>query len=54
MSFEVEDSTTLDNENRAVLLKGLAGQGKSTLLRKLLSNNSKAFTRMPVFFELKN
>lgn len=54
MPFDVQDTTTLDITNRAILIKGLAGQGKSTLLRKLLSNNSKKFTRMPVFFELKN
>ena len=53
-SIEVLDTTTLDNENRAVLIKGLAGQGKSTLLKKLLSNNSKNFARLPIFYELKN
>ncbi|HFZ2452688.1 TPA: NACHT domain-containing NTPase, partial [Klebsiella pneumoniae] len=50
---EINDLTALDND-RAILLKGLAGQGKSTLLRKLLSNNAKRFNRLPVFFELKN
>ncbi|WP_023604737.1 NACHT domain-containing protein, partial [Aliivibrio logei] len=43
----------LDND-RALLIKGLAGQGKSTLLRKLLSNNAKRFNRLPIFYELKN
>ena len=38
--LEVNDSTVLDND-RSILIKGLAGQGKSTLLRKLLSNNAK-------------
>ncbi|EIX4023436.1 NACHT domain-containing protein, partial [Salmonella enterica] len=50
---EINDLTALDND-RAILIKGLAGQGKSTLLRKLLSNNAKRFNRLPVFFELKN
>lgn len=44
---EINDLTALDND-RAILLKGLAGQGKSTLLRKLLSNNAKRFNRLPV------
>ncbi len=38
--LEVNDSTVLDND-RSILIKGLAGQGKSILLRKLLSNNAK-------------
>ncbi|CQJ50932.1 NACHT domain-containing NTPase [Yersinia enterocolitica] len=50
---EINGITTLDND-RAILIKGLAGQGKSTLLRKLLSNNAKRFSRLPVFYELKN
>lgn len=50
---EVNNFTALDND-RAILIKGLAGQGKSTLLRKLLSNNAKRFSRLPVFYELKN
>lgn len=49
----ITDSTTLDND-KALLIKGLAGQGKSTLLRKLLSNNAKRFHRLPIFYELKN
>ncbi|CAH5607650.1 NACHT domain-containing protein [Enterobacter cloacae] len=51
--LEVNNLTALDND-RAILIKGLAGQGKSTLLRKLLSNNAKRFSRLPVFYELKN
>lgn len=51
--LEVNNLTALDNE-RAILIKGLAGQGKSTLLRKLLSNNAKIYSRLPVFYELKN
>ncbi|MBE4884914.1 MULTISPECIES: NACHT domain-containing protein [Enterobacter cloacae complex] len=51
--IQVSDLTALDND-RAILIKGLAGQGKSTLLRKLLSNNAKRFNRLPVFYELKN
>lgn len=51
--FEINDNTALDND-RALLIKGLAGQGKSTLLRKLLSNNAKRFSRLPIFYELKN
>lgn len=49
----INNFTALDND-RAILIKGLAGQGKSTLLRKLLSNNAKRFSRLPVFYELKN
>lgn len=51
--LEINNLTALDND-RAILIKGLAGQGKSTLLRKLLSNNAKRFSRLPVFYELKN
>jgi len=49
----VTDSTTLDVE-RAVLIKGLAGMGKSTILRKLLANNARKHDRLPIFYELKN
>jgi len=51
--LEVGKFTSLDND-KAILIKGLAGQGKSTLLRKLLSNHAKSFTRLPIFYELKN
>lgn len=51
--LQISNLTALDND-RAILIKGLAGQGKSTLLRKLLSNNAKRFNRLPVFYELKN
>jgi len=53
LKIPIMDSTTLDND-KALLIKGLAGQGKSTLLRKLLSNNAKRFHRLPIFYELKN
>ncbi|HFV9221571.1 TPA: NACHT domain-containing NTPase [Enterobacter roggenkampii] len=53
LRIPITDSTTLDND-KALLIKGLAGQGKSTLLRKLLSNNAKRFHRLPIFYELKN
>ncbi|WP_370277520.1 NACHT domain-containing NTPase [Pontibacterium sp.] len=49
----INDITTLDN-HRVLLIKGLAGQGKSTILRKVLSNNSKNLQRLPIFYELKN
>ncbi|WP_273034284.1 NACHT domain-containing protein [Spongiibacter tropicus] len=53
VSFEVMDKTTLD-DTKALLIKGLAGQGKSTILRKLMSNNAKEYNRLPIFYELKN
>jgi hypothetical protein len=52
--IEVESGTTLDNSSRASLIVGLAGQGKSTILRKLLSNNIAKISRLPFFYELKN
>jgi len=52
--IEVENGTTLDNSSRASLIVGLAGQGKSTILRKLLSNNIAKISRLPFFYELKN
>ncbi len=51
--FEITEKTALD-DSRALLIKGLAGQGKSTILRKLLSNNAKLYERLPIFYELKN
>lgn len=51
--FDISDKTTLD-DTKALLIKGLAGQGKSTILRKLLSNNTKTYNRLPIFYELKN
>lgn len=53
-TVEVVDGTALDNVNRISIITGLAGQGKSTLLRKLLSNNIQRFDRLPFFYELKN
>ena len=35
-SLEVGGNTQLNTENRGVLIKGFAGQGKSTILRKLV------------------
>ncbi|MDK4200818.1 NACHT domain-containing protein [Pseudomonas sp. HR1] len=52
--IEVESGTTLDNSSRASLIVGLAGQGKSTILRKLLSNNISKISRLPFFYELKH
>lgn len=54
ISIEVMGKTTLDFVNRAILIKGLAGQGKSTILRKLLANDAKIVGRLPIFYELKN
>lgn len=54
LSITVNDATSLDVVGRAVLIKGLAGMGKSTILRKLLSNNAKSQERLPIFYELKN
>jgi len=51
--FDISDNTALDIE-KALLIKGFAGQGKSTILRKLLSNNAKLYERLPIFYELKN
>lgn len=53
-SLLVTDDVTLDLEERAVFIKGLAGQGKSTLLRKLIANNAIKNCRFPLFYELKN
>ncbi|AXQ27876.1 NACHT domain-containing protein [Solimonas sp. K1W22B-7] len=53
-SVLVTDDVTLDLEERTVFIKGLAGQGKSTLLRKLIANNAIKNNRFPLFYELKN
>lgn len=52
-SLEVGDNTQLNTDNRGILIKGFAGQGKSTILRKLILNNFKN-NKIPIFFELKN
>lgn len=52
-SLDISDSTQLNTSNRGVLIKGYAGQGKSTILRKLILNNVKN-SKVPIFFELKN
>jgi hypothetical protein len=54
LSVEVNDHTNLEYDGRAVLIKGMAGMGKSTILRKLLSNNAKSRDRLPIFYELKH
>jgi hypothetical protein len=54
LSMAVTDDTNLDFEGRAVVIKGLAGMGKSTILRKLLANNARSRERLPIFYELKN
>jgi hypothetical protein len=53
-TVEVGDGTTLDTVNRVAVITGLAGQGKSTLLKKLLSNNIDRIDRLPFLYELKN
>jgi len=53
-SITVHDNTTLGVEERAVLIKGLAGQGKTTILRKLIANNSRRQKFLPIFYEFKN
>lgn len=52
-SLEIKDNTQLNTEKRGILIKGFAGQGKSTILRKLVLNNIKN-NKTPIFFELKN
>lgn len=51
--MEVGGNTQLNTENRGVLIKGFAGQGKSTIFRKLVLNNIRN-NKIPIFFELKN
>lgn len=54
LSITVDDSSLLDTDCRAVLIKGYAGMGKSTILRKLLANCALKKDRLPLFYELKN
>jgi hypothetical protein len=54
LSIWVDDATILDYEKRAILIKGYAGMGKSTILRKLLANSAKSNDRLPLFYELKH
>lgn len=54
LSIRVDDSSLLDTECRAVLIKGYAGMGKSTILRKILANCALKKDRLPLFYELKN
>src|SRR3990167_5910084 len=37
VSIDIDDHCTLESEDR-IIIKGFAGQGKSTILKKLLSN----------------
>lgn len=53
VSIKVEDRTNLEIPEKAILIKGLAGMGKSTILRKLLANNLEFINRIPIFYELK-
>jgi hypothetical protein len=53
-SVTVSDATILDLPQSAILIKGLAGQGKSTILRKLLANNLRTKKSFAIFYELKN
>ncbi|MEM9314392.1 MAG: hypothetical protein AAGA95_07175, partial [Pseudomonadota bacterium] len=52
-SVEITSETSLDM-SRSVLIKGYAGAGKSTILRKLISNTLRKGVRLPIFYELKN
>lgn len=49
LSIEISNNTNLEYEEKAILIKGLAGMGKSTLLKKLLANNIQTGDRVPVF-----
>ncbi len=53
-SVTVTDATILDMPYSVILIKGLAGQGKSTILRKLLANNISIKKHFIIFYELKN
>ncbi|MBT6438699.1 MAG: NACHT domain-containing protein [Flavobacteriales bacterium] len=55
VSLVVNDNVTLNMSKKPILLRGLAGQGKSTLLRKLVVNNMiSQRDKLPIFYELKN
>ncbi len=54
LSLTVDNNVVLEGENRAIFIKGIAGQGKSTILRKLLANSLREKRRVPIFIELKN
>ncbi len=54
VSLDIGDQSLLDVDGRAVLIKGLAGMGKSTILRKLYANNALSLERLPLFYELKH
>lgn len=54
VSIEISDSTLLEADDRVKIIKGVAGQGKSTILKKLLANNAVKTERLPIFYELKN
>lgn len=54
VKISVEDSVTLDYDDRALIIKGIAGMGKSTVLRKLFSTCCKEGRYFPIFYEFKN
>lgn len=54
VSLDVADGVNLDHESRTVIIKGIAGMGKSTVLRKLLVNCLNECRYFPIFYEIKN
>jgi energy-coupling factor transporter ATP-binding protein EcfA2 len=53
VTYIVDNSFTVESKTN-VVIKGLAGQGKSTILKKILINTIKNTSRTPIFFELKH
>lgn len=54
ISIIVADRTLIEHGDRLVIIRGFAGRGKSTILRKLLSNHLKHQpSTFPIFYELK-
>lgn len=49
----IDDNITIES-SRIVNIIGIAGQGKSTILRKLFNEELKAGKRLPLFIELRN
>lgn len=54
VKISIGDSVTLDYDDRALIIKGIAGMGKSTVLRKLFSTCCKEGRYFPIFYEFKN
>ena len=55
IAIRVEDHTLIEHGDRLVIIRGFAGRGKSTILRKLLSNHLRRQpSTFPIFYELKN